>query len=119
MIQRTSLTPTISDDVAKIFQCKYCPYTSHWSKELAKHQRMIHPNYPPHILQKDYSHSNNDIKNEDEDEGLSALFIDPVRAFGEVIDPIQSTNENDYDDVDSQDEQMVIDHDIDDDEEDA
>jgi hypothetical protein len=53
------------------------------------------------------------------DEGLSALLIDPIRAFGEVIDTIENTNGNDYDDIESQEEEMMMEHDIDDDEEDA
>lgn len=91
-IKRTSLTPTIHDDLVKIFQCKYCSFASHWSKDITRHQREIHPNYPPHIVRKDYSNQDNEINNNMEEEeeldeqGISALMIDPVRAFGEVID---------------------------------
>ncbi len=123
IIRRTSLVPPINDDLTKIFQCKYCSFISHLSKDIARHQREIHSNYPPHILQKDYSHEDNEINNnnnEEEDEGISALLIDPVRAFGEVIDTIENTNGNDYEDIESQEEEeMMIEHDIDDDEEDA
>ena len=49
-----------------------------------------------------------DEEEEGEEEGISTLMIDPVRAFGEVID----TNEDEG-------EEMVMEHDIDDDEEDA
>ncbi|CAF2939177.1 unnamed protein product [Rotaria sp. Silwood2] len=126
VIRRTSLTPVINDESTKILQCKYCLFTSHWSKEIIKHQRTIHPNYPPHILQKDYLHQDNKIHQHDDDDdddndndGISALLIDPVRAFGEVIDSIDNTNGNDYDDMESQDEHSMIEHDIDDDEEDA
>ncbi|CAF4496241.1 unnamed protein product [Rotaria sp. Silwood1] len=127
-IKRTSLTPIINDESTKILQCKYCSFTSNWSKEIIKHQRTIHPNYPPHILQKDYLQQDNIIHQQDDDDdsggvgdgGISALFIDPVRAFGEVIDSIDNnTNGNDYDDMESQDEHLMIEHDIDDDEEDA
>jgi hypothetical protein len=126
-IKRTSLTSTMNDDVIKIFQCKYCSFTNNYSKEIARHQRSIHPNYPPHILQKDYLHQDNEINNnyqevqeeEEYEEGISALLIDPIKAFGEVIDPIENTNGNDYEDIESQDEEMMTEHDIDDDEEDA
>jgi hypothetical protein len=47
---------------------------------------------------------------EEEDEGISALLIDPVRAFGEVID----TNEEE-----EEEEEMTVENDIEDDEEEA
>ncbi|CAF0893896.1 unnamed protein product [Rotaria sordida] len=123
VIRRTSLTPVINDESTKILQCKYCSFTSIWSKEIIKHQRTIHPNYRPHILQKDYLQQDNNIHQHDDDDhnnnGISALLIDPIRAFGEVIDSIDNTNGNDYEDIESQDEHMMIEHDIDDDEEDA
>lgn len=86
---------------------------------MTSHQRTIHPHYPPSILEKDYVNPDNQINNEDDDEGFSALLIDPVRAFGEVIDTMDNTDENDYDDVESQDEQILFANDIDDDEEEA
>jgi hypothetical protein len=114
-IKRTSLTPNMNGDLTKIFQCKYCSFTSNWSKDITRHQREIHPNYPPHILQKEYLHQDNEINNneeevEEEDEGISALLIDPVRAFGEVID----TNEEE-----EEEEEMTVENDIEDDEEEA
>ena len=56
----------------------------------------IHPNYPPQVLQKEYLDQNDEINNnhyyeveeEDDEEGISTLLIDPIRAFGEVIDTI-------------------------------
>lgn len=121
-IKRTSLTSTINEDLTKIFQCKYCSFTSNWSKDITRHQRELHPNYPPHILQKEYLHQDNEIddnnNNEEEeeeegeeDEGISALLIDPVRAFGEVID----TN----DEEEEEEEEMSMEHDIDDDDDEA
>ncbi|CAF1630392.1 unnamed protein product [Rotaria magnacalcarata] len=118
-MKRTSLTPMAHDDSTKILQCTYCSFTTHWSKEIIKHQRIVHSNYPPHILQNDYVHEDNQFHDEIDDDGLSALLIDPVRAFGEVIDTIDNTNGNDYEDAESQDEQMMMGRDIDDDEDDA
>ncbi len=114
-MKRTSLTPNINDDLTKTFQCKYCSFTSNWSKDITRHQREIHPNYPPHILQKEYLHQDNEINNneeevEEEDEGISALLIDPVRAFGEVIDTNEEEEEED---------EMTVENDIEDDEEEA
>jgi hypothetical protein len=48
---------------------------------------------------------------------MSAFSIDPIRAFGEVIDTVENTNGNDYNDMESPDEEMMIEND--DDEEDA
>lgn len=121
-IKRTSLTSTNNDDTMKIFQCKYCSFTSHWSKDISRHQRELHPNYPPHILQKDYSPEDSEINNnhhieidEEDEEGISTLLIDPVRAFGEVID----TNEEEQDTEDDGEQEMLMGHGIDDDEEEA
>ena len=64
-------------------------------------------------MQKDYLHHDDEINNNNHDEeGLSALLIDPIRAFGEVIDTFDNTNGNEY-------EEIVMEHDVDDDEEDA
>lgn len=117
-IKRTSL---INDDSTKIFQCKYCSFTSHWSKDISRHQRELHPNYPPHILQKEYSpqdteiNNNNEIDQEEDDEELSTLLIDPVRAFGEVID----TNEEDEEMEEGEEQDILMENGIDDDEEEA
>ena len=115
-IKRTSLT----DDSIKTFQCKYCLFTSNWSKDITRHQREIHPNYPPHILQKELSHEDNEINNNDqyyeEDEGISALLIDPVRAFGEVID---GNEDEDEQEEEEEEDEMMTENGIDDDEEEA
>ena len=117
----------MTDDASKIFQCKYCSYTGHWAKDVARHQRTSHPTCPPHVLQRDYvseDGESNDAEEEDDDdddhdhEGLSALMIDPVRAFGEVIDPMENNNGDDFDDMDSQDEEIVPANDEDEDDED-
>jgi hypothetical protein len=73
----------------------------------------MHPNCPSHVVQKDYLHqddeiNNNHVDDDDDDEGLSALLIDPVRAFGEVIDAVDNKNGNEYEDMDSQDEEMMM-----------
>lgn len=123
MIKRTSLTSTNNDDSIKIFQCKYCSFTSHWSKDISRHQRELHPNYPPHILQKEYSAQDDEINNnhhievdQEDEEGISTLLIDPVRAFGEVID----TNEEEEQYADEGEEQdILMGNGIDDDEEEA
>lgn len=124
-VKRTSLTSTINDDSTKILQCKYCSFTSHWSKDISRHQRELHPNYPPHILQKEYSPQDNEINNnhsshqidvdEEDDEELSTLLIDPVRAFGEVID----TNEEDEEIEEGEEQEILMENGIDDDEEEA
>ncbi|CAF1006084.1 unnamed protein product [Adineta ricciae] len=124
--KRNSLTP----DFKTIFQCKYCSFTSHWSQEISKHQRSVHPTYPPHILQQEYSNDDQEINNStnddddddddnDNDEGYSALLVDPIRAFGEVIDSNETTDENDCEDMECPDEELLIEHDVDDDEDDA
>ncbi len=79
----------------------------------------MHPNYPSHILQQEYLNEDNEINNnnEEDEEGISALLIDPIRAFGEVIDTIENTNGNDYDDIESHDEEIIMEHDVDDDDE--
>lgn len=123
MIKRTSLTSANNDDSMKIYQCKYCAFTSHWSKDISRHQRDLHPNYPPHILQKEYSTQDDEINNnshhievdQEDDEGISTLLIDPVRAFGEVID----TNEEEQEPEEDEEPEMLMGNGIDDDEEEA
>ncbi|CAF1019356.1 unnamed protein product [Adineta steineri] len=119
-IKRTSLTSNMNN----VYQCNYCSFTSNYPHEINKHQRIIHPNYPPHIFPQEYLNEDNEINNnnnsynddddnnDDEEEGISTLLIDPIRAFGEVIDTIENDNE-------CRDEEILIEHDIDDDEEDA
>lgn len=121
IIKRTSLIPTHNDETKKIFQCKYCSFISHWSKDITRHQLEIHPNYPPHILRQDneINNNNNNQEQDDETEHLSAFLIDPVRAFGEVIDTVENTNGSEYEEMEGQDEEMLMEHDIDDDEDDA
>ncbi|UJR30461.1 hypothetical protein I4U23_017994 [Adineta vaga] len=116
-IKRTSFTP----DFTQIFQCKYCSFTSNWPEELSKHQRSIHPNYPPYLLQHDYSNDDQEINNNNlnDDESISTLLIDSVGAFGEVIDSNEAMDGNDCDEMECQDEELLIEHDVDDDEEDA
>jgi hypothetical protein len=50
-----------------------------------------------------------------DEQGISALMIDPVRAFGEVID----NNEEEEEDEEEEEEGMINEHEIDDDEEEA
>ena len=106
----------MNNDSNTTFQCYYCFFTSQSSKEIAKHQRTIHPNYPPNIFKKESLNEDNDIKDND---GLSALFIDPVGAFGEVLDNTENINANTFNDNESQNEQTTVEHNVDDDEEDA
>jgi hypothetical protein len=108
------------DGLTKIFQCKYCSFTSHWSKDITRHQREIHPNYPPHILQKDYQDTeiNNNMEEEIDEQGISALMIDPIRAFGEVIDN-NDDEEEEGEEEEEEEEEMIDEHEIDDDEDDA
>ena len=79
----------------------------------------MHPNYPPRILQKPYIHQDKDKidNNETYDKGMSALFIDSIRDFGEVIDTGENANGNDCEDFESQDERITIEDNIDDDDE--
>ena len=117
----------MTDDSSKIFQCKYCSYTGQWAKDVARHQRTSHPTCPPHVLQRDYvsddEGSQEEVEDDDDDDnhqGSSALMIDPVRAFGEVMDPMENSNgdDDDVDDMDSQDDEIVPANDEDEDDED-
>jgi hypothetical protein len=49
-----------------------------------------------------------------DEQGISALMIDPVRAFGEVID-----NNEEEEEEEEEEEGMINEHEIDDDEEEA
>ena len=82
-------------------------------------------------MQQEYSNDDQEINNStndddddvdddnDNDEGYSALLVDPIRAFGEVIDSNETTDENDCEDMECPDEDLLIEHDVDDDEDDA
>lgn len=85
--------------MTKKFQCKYCPYTTPWLKDISQHEMQSHKNYSA-FAREDVMHNNND------DNGLSALLIDNVDSYGEVL----SNGNNDM---------IMIEEDIDDDEDDA
>ncbi|CAF3340871.1 unnamed protein product [Rotaria socialis] len=99
---------TTIDNFTKTYQCKYCSYTTPWLKHISQHEMQLHKNYSS-FTQDDVIHNNNNNNNNnsiDNDNGLSALLIDNVQSYGEVL-----PNGND--------EMIVIEEDIDDDEDDA
>lgn len=86
----------INGDHSRMYQCKYCPFSSRWPKEVEQHEERQHVNYSPFEPGEALDTSN----------GLSALMIDDVQELGERIDSPQE-------------EMMIIEEDHDDDEEEA
>lgn len=83
------------------FQCEFCSFTSSSSTSLNEHQRTMH---------------SNTMSEENLDQDRFAEFlIDPIREFGEVIEP----TENSYEEISVQDDEILIQADDDEDEDEA
>ena len=81
---------------------------------MTRHQRATHSNYSTDDVEQEDLHPDQEMMHDDAeeiDEGMSAFLIDPVRAFGEVIDPVETSNGNDYEEMESQDEEIVLEDD--------
>ncbi|CAF5194108.1 unnamed protein product, partial [Rotaria magnacalcarata] len=96
---------TTIDNFTKTYQCKYCSYTTPWLKDISQHEMQSHKNYSS-FTQDNVMHNNNNNNSIDNDNGLSALLIDNVQSYGEVL----PNGSNDT---------IMIEDDIDDDEDDA
>ncbi|CAF5151622.1 unnamed protein product, partial [Rotaria socialis] len=61
-------------------------YTTPWLKHISQHEMQLHKNYSS-FTQDDVIHNNNNNNNNsiDNDNGLSALLIDNVQSYGEVL----------------------------------
>lgn len=86
---------TTSDEQPRIYRCKYCPFTSHWPKDVARHEQHKHANYSSFEQDEPLDTSN----------GLSSLLIDEIHDFGEEIaspndEMILIEEDNDDDDDD-------------------
>ncbi|CAF0843893.1 unnamed protein product [Rotaria sp. Silwood1] len=99
-------TTTTVENFTKTYQCKYCSYTTSWLKDISQHEIQSHRTYSSHTEEDVIHNNNNNNNNNDDDNGLSALLIDNVQSYGEVL-----PNGND--------EMIMIEEDIDDDEDDA
>ncbi|UJR16055.1 hypothetical protein I4U23_002968 [Adineta vaga] len=89
---------TTVENFTKTYQCKYCSYTTPWLKDMSRHERQRHANYPSYV-QQEIPHYTNNKQND-----LSALLIDNVETYNEGL-----PNPNE--------EIIMIEEDIDDDDE--
>ncbi|CAF1019366.1 unnamed protein product [Adineta ricciae] len=96
-------TATPIENFTNVYQCKYCPYTASWLKDVSQHERQNHGKYSS-FVHEDTPHSNKHNNKDYND--LSALLIDNVEPYNDTL-----PNPND--------EIIMIEEDIDDDEEDA
>lgn len=100
-------TTTAAENFTKTYQCKYCSFTTPWFKDISQHEMQNHRNYSSYEQDEIIHNTNHDNNkhNNSHDNGLSALLIDNVESFGEVL-----PNGND--------EMIMIEEDVDDDDED-
>ena len=114
--RRSSISPSLMNESRKLLQCKYCSFTSSWAKEITQHQTTVHPHLTPSVIKKEDRTKTEEVMNshESHQSNPSAFFIDPIRAFGEVIDMNDNSNDNDGDHFESQDEEIILEDDEDD-----
>lgn len=95
----TSTTNGKIEETKKTHQCDSCSFTSQSSKTLSEHQRTMHSNR---------------MSDENLDQERYAEFlIDPIQAFGEVIES-NETNLNEEEPIHDDDEILIQDDDEDD-----
>lgn len=83
------------------FQCEFCSFTSSSSTNFNEHQRTMHLNTMSE-------------ENLDQDR-FAEFLIDPIREFGEVIEP----TDNSHEEISGQDDEILIQADDDEDEDEA
>ena len=68
--------PPPTTTITKAYQCKYCSYETPWLKDISQHEMQCRYNCSSY-LREDIVHNSNN--------GLSALIIDNVQSYGEIL----------------------------------